>query len=304
MRQRNGARELGLIVAALAVTVHFLEPTPAILVGALAGFITTAGLARLIGGGWVPWRQPRFPLALPVLAAFAIAGLARFAGSSLWLVALLPAGWLVLAWIVDLELYGFFKVPVGAAPAEEATRRVRRIRTRRRPESELPQLVVEETEVELETPPHPRALAIRSAALALSFLGFVAAAGFIPGAFGAPGQGLPGRDLLALVAVDAVIAGVAGYRISALVASSAIDRMVRVLAMLEYAVPIGFAAWAFRAMALPRLFVPALLTLGVYMITIMRESPEPVVMNRRLLRELGILTLAAAATVAWGLMVK
>jgi hypothetical protein len=301
MRQRNGARELGLIVAALAVTTHFLELPPAVAVTALVVFVAAAGTAALIGGGWIPWRQPLYPLALPALAAFAIAGLARFAGQAIWLVPLLPAGWLVLAWIVDLELYGFSR-PASSAAAADAPQRIKRIRTRRRPESELPQLVVEEAEIEPEVPPHPRALAIRSTGLALSFVGFVAAAGFVAGAFGAPGQGLPRRDLLALILVDAAVAGVAGYRVAALIAPSAIDRMVRVLAVVEYAVPIGLAALAFRSLALPRLFVPALLTLGVYMITIMRESPEPVVLNRRLLRELGVLALAGIATIAWGLM--
>ena len=302
MSPRNGARELGLIVAALAVSTHFLDRNPAVAVTALAALVTAAGTATLIGR-WAPWRQPLFPLALPVLAACAIAGLARFAGPALWLVALLPAGWLVLAWVVDLELVGFFVPAVGELEPEAAPR-VRRIRTRRRPESELPEIVVEEAVVEREIPPHPRALAIRSAGLVLSFVGFVAAAGFIPAAFAAPGASLSSRGLVALIAIDAGVAGLVGYRIAALVAPAAIDRMVRILAIVEYAVPIGLATWALRTLALPRLFTPALLTLGVYMITIMRESPEPVVLNRRLLRELGLLALAAVAALAWGLVVK
>jgi hypothetical protein len=303
MSQRNGARELGLIVALVAVSAHFLDLMPAIAVTALAALATAAGTARLIGG-WAPWREPLFPLALPVLAAFSIAGLARFVGPALWLVAIAPIGWLAVAWIVDLELYGFFKPPPGQPAADELPRPVRRIRTRRRPESELPQLVVEEAVLEPETPPHPRALAIRSAAVALSFLGFVAAAGFVPGALGDVGQALPFRDLVTLVVIDAIVAGLAGYRISALVAPSAIDRMVRVLAVVEYAVPVGFATWGFRTLGLPRLFVPALLTLAVYMITVMRESSEPILSNGRLLRELGVLTLAAVLAVAWGLMAR
>jgi hypothetical protein len=303
MSPRNGARELGLIVALVAVSTHFLDLTPAVAVTALAALATAAGTARLIGA-WAPWREPLFPLALPMLAAFSIAGLARFIGPALWLVAIAPIGWLAVAWIVDLELYGFFKPPPGQLVADELPRPVRRIRTRRRPESELPQLVVEETVFVPETPPHPRALAIRSTALTLSFVGFVAAAGFVPGALGDAGQTLALRDLVALVVIDAAVAGLAGYRISALVAPSAIDRMVRVLAVMEYAVPVGFATWGFRTLGLPRLFVPALLTLGVYMITIMRESSEPILSNGRLLRELGVLTLAAVLAIAWGLMAR
>jgi hypothetical protein len=303
MSQRSGARELGLIVALIAVSAHFLDLAPAIAVAGLAGLATAAGTARLIGG-WRPWREPLVPLALPTLAALSIAGLARFVGPTLWLVVIAPIGWVAVAWIVDLELYGFFRPPPGELSAEQQSKPVRHIRTRRRPESELPQLVVEEMVVEPETPPHPRALAIRSAALALSFLGFVAAGGFVSGALGDGARPLQGGELAALVAIDAAVAGFAGYRISALIAPSAIDRMVRVLAVVEYAVPIGFATWAFRTLGLPRLFVPALLTLAVYMITIMRESSDPVLLNGRLLRELGVLTLAAMIAIAWGLMVK
>jgi hypothetical protein len=55
-------------------------------------------------------------------------------------------------------------------------------------------------------------------------------------------------------------------------------------------------------MALPRLFIPALLTLAVYLVTAVRESPERVTLNKRLLQELAVLALAASAAIAWGLM--
>jgi hypothetical protein len=57
-------------------------------------------------------------------------------------------------------------------------------------------------------------------------------------------------------------------------------------------------------MALPRLFVPALLGLAVYVVTDLRESPEPLTQNGRLLQELAVLGLAALAVVAWGLAAK
>lgn len=302
MRQRSGARELGLIVSALAICAHFLEARYAAVIALVAGVAAAAGVAQLIGR-WRPWREPLFPLALPMLATFAVAGFARLAGPVLWLPVIGLVGWVALTWLVDLELFGFFQPGPGERTAE-APKPIRRIRTRRRPESELPMIVVEETIAEPETLPHPRAMAIRSAALGLAFVGFVAVGGFVGGALGEAGEKLSQRRMLELVVLNAGIAGLVGYRIAALVASAHRDRMVRLLAFMEYSAPAALGTWIFRTVGLPRLFVPALLTLILYVITILRESPEPVLLNRRLLQELGILMLAGVLTVAWGLVVR
>ena len=303
MTQRSGARELGLIVAALAGTAHFLPTREAAAIALVAAAATIAGMVWLIGN-WQPWREPLFPLALPVVATVSIAGIARLSGPVIPLVVILPAGWLLLAWVVDLELFGFFAPAPSERTPDLEPRRVRRVSTRRRPESELPQIVVEEVVEEPETPPHPRALAIRSAALGLAFLGFVAVGGFVAGALGEAGQRLSDRRLLEAVTLDAAVAGAIGFRLSALVAPAARDRMVRILAFIEYAAPVGLGAFALRTMELPRLFAPALLTLVVYVITIVRESSEPVLMNRRLLQELGVLVLVGAIAIFWGLAIK
>ncbi len=304
MRQRNGARELGLIVAALAVSVHFLAIAPAVAVTALAALAAGAGTARLIGD-WRPWRMPLFPLALPLLATFSIAGVARFAGPAQALFVIGPAGWLILAWVVELELNGFYQAPPSEQAAlAEAAKPVRRVRTRRRPESELLQIVVDEAVMEAEAAGHPRPLAVRSAALGLAFLSFVAVGGFISVALADAGEVIGTRDLAIVIGLNAAVAAVVGYRIAALIAPGARDRMIRIFAIGEYAVPVAVATWLLRTMSLPRLFIPALLTLAVYVITILRESPEPVVVNRRLLRELAVLVVVAAVAIAWGLMAR
>jgi hypothetical protein len=91
---------------------------------------------------------------------------------------------------------------------------------------------------------------------------------------------------------------------AALSSPNRFDRIVRVVAIGQYAVPVAVAAFALRSLALPRLFIPALLTLVAYAVTSLRESPEPVPQNRRLLEELAVLGVAALAVVAWGLAVK
>jgi hypothetical protein len=47
-----------------------------------------------------------------------------------------------------------------------------------------------------------------------------------------------------------------------------------------------------------------LLTLVVYVVTVLRESPDPVASNRRLLQEMAILAVAGLLAVAWGLLVR
>jgi hypothetical protein len=110
--------------------------------------------------------------------------------------------------------------------------------------------------------------------------------------------------MIELLILNAGVAGAVGYRLSALVAPAGRDRMLRLLAFIEYATPAAVGTVVFRTMSLPRLFVPALLTLILYIVTILRESPEPVLMNRRLLQELAVLALVGAVTVAWGLLAR
>jgi hypothetical protein len=304
MRERNGAAELGFIVAALAIAARFLDVGPALAMIGLLAATVAAGTGRLIGD-WRPWRNPLTPVALPMLAAFSIAGVGREVPAQAAPLVFL-AGWLALWWIVDLELLGFFAPPAGemARAAAERPRTTTRIRTRRRPESELPQLVVEEVVDAPPEPPHPRQFAVRLAAIGLAFAGFVAVGGIVPDALPGAAQPATARELAGAVLLDAAVAAVVGYRIAALLVPGRADRIVRVLALIQYGVPAALAGWAFREVSMPRLFGPALLTLIVYAVTAMRESPDPIVLNRRLLQELGLLLLVGAAAAAWGLMLR
>jgi len=94
MQQRNVARELGLVVASVAVLVHWLDPRPAVLVTVLIAVAAAAGTGPLVGE-WRPWRMPLVPMALPTLAAFAIAGISRVVDPVPWLAFVFLAGWAV-----------------------------------------------------------------------------------------------------------------------------------------------------------------------------------------------------------------
>jgi hypothetical protein len=315
MQKRDEARELGLAVASVAVLVHFVDPGPAGVATTLVVAAAALGTGHLTGD-WRPWRTPAIQVALPALAAFAIAGIARLVSPVPWLAAVFVAGWAVMAWVVRLETAPDVltprpesaATPAGARAAGlEAAPPTVRVRPRRRAEFGIAQIVTETVVVKTrEVPPHPRPLAVRSVALGLAFAAFLAVGGLVPGGLVVAASGdaarLSTQGLTAFIVVNAAIAGVIGYRLAGVLSPHRFDRIVRFVAVFQYAVAVGLAAGILRSMALPRLFIPALLTLVVYLVTAVRESPERLTLNRRLLQELAVLALAASAAIAWGLM--
>jgi hypothetical protein len=298
MQHRNRAVELGLIVAILGVLVHFVDSAPAAGATVLVAAAAATGTGNLLGEAR-PWRMPLIPLVLPALAAFSIVGIARLVVPVPWLGLVFVAGWLTVTWVVSLESLPATATSVPRAPAPAV-----RLRPKRRVEFDLPQIVAEPIETGSEVPPHPRPVAVRATSLGLAFVAFAAIAGIVPGGLPGPGDTLSMPALAATVALDILVAGLVGYRMASITHTSRFDRMVRVLAVGQYAVPVGIAGASLRALALPRLFGPALLTLVTYVVTVVRESPEPVLYNRRLLQEAAVLVLAGVVAVAWGLLVR
>lgn len=315
MQKRDGARELGLAVASVAVLVHFVDAGPAAVVAALLVVAAVLGTGHLTGE-WRPWLMPVIPVALPAVAAFATAGIAHLVSPVPWLPAIFVGGWVVTSWVVGLETAPDALTPQPASTLTPAGARAAglelapptvRIRPKRRAEFDLAQIVTETVVVKTrEVPPHPRPLAVRSVALVLAFAAFVAVGGLVPGGLVVVASDQAGNlsteGLAAFVALNAVIAGVIGYRLAGLLSPHRFDRIVRFVAFIQYAALVGVAAGILRSMALPRLFIPALLTLIVYLVTSVRESPERVTLNTRLLQELAVLVLAASAAIAWGLL--
>ncbi len=306
MQQRNGARELALIVATLGVLVHFVDSAPAAAATALLAVAAAMGTGALLGEAR-PWRMPLISLVLPALAAFSVAGIARLVDPVPWLALVFVFGWATVAWVVGLEVAPRavdFGDSSAAASGARATTPAVRLRPRRRAEFDLPKIVAEPLETGPELAPHPRPLAMRATSLGVAFVAFVAIGGMVPGGFAGEGGPLGGQALAAIVTLDVLVGGLVGYRIASIESTSRFDRIVRVLAFAQYAIPIGIAGASLRMLALPRLFGPALLTLVAYVVTGLRDSPEPVVYNRRLLQETALLGLAGALAVVWGLMVR
>jgi hypothetical protein len=305
MQHRSGAREIGLFVATLGVLVHFIDPAQAAIVTALVLVAAVLGMTAMFGE-WKPWRVPLVPAILPALAAFATAGAARLVEPVPWLLFVFLAGWAVTTWVVGLEL-----APADTAidaPRDASLRPVVgapiRMRPTHRAEFDLPRIVAEPLDLEPEEPAHPRPVAVRSAALGLSFAAFAAIGGLVPGGM-ADGLGIPGTEALVLtVVLEVVVAGLLGYRLASLTRMSRFDRIVRILAFVQYAAPVGLLGAVLRVAGLPRLFGPALLTLVVYVITVIRDSTDPVLENRRLLQELAVLGTVGGVAVLWGVLVR
>ncbi len=104
--------------------------------------------------------------------------------------------------------------------------------------------------------------------LLIAFLGFTGVAAMVPGglvqptADGGLTPAIPETDLLILAAGDAVIAFLLGYRAASLRLVTLRDAL---LSAVTYAIAIAIGAAALRAMAIPRLMGPALLTLAFYL---------------------------------------
>jgi hypothetical protein len=270
MDKRNGARELGLLVASLTVLVRFVDEIPLWAATALVVVTAAAGTANLRGEAW-PWQWSPDRLALPALSGFAAVGTARLVDPVPWLVFVFLGVWLLVGWAVAIE----------TLPAWTESR--------------------EQLAHPIESADHPRPLAARTGALGVGFLAFAAVGGVVPAGLAGDGVALTATALIATIALDVVIGGLIGYRISALARPSGQEGAA---AFYQYGVTAGHAGGLLRVAALPRLFGPALLVLTVYLVTGLRESPVPIRRNGRLLRETLLLVVVGLLAVVWGLLAR
>jgi len=268
MQQRNGARELGLIVATLAVLSRFVSDTPFWAAAALAVIVAAAGTASLLGE-LRPWRWPLDRVALPAIAAFVSMGIPRLVDPVPWLAFGFAGSWALTAWVVSVETAAATKGGPPGSVTPDGT--------------------------------HARPTSARLAAFGLAFLGFAAIGGIVPGGVAGDGQPLTVAAFIVTIVLDVAIGGLAGYRIAAVRPNTPGQAAV---AFYQYAMVVAPIGVIVRVLALPRLFGPAVLVLAAYLVTSLRESDEPVRFNARLLEETMVLVLAGAAVVALGLVVK
>jgi hypothetical protein len=153
--------------------------------------------------------------------------------------------------------------------------------------------------------------AILVQALVVAFVGFAGSAAVVPGGLPdlqavppASGGQAPSADrlseggLVLLAGIDALVAGLLGYRASAF-------RVTTLRAALwsaaTYAGAIAIAAAAVRAMTIPRLVGPALLTLVFFLWDAFHGAPPSRRRDPRWIWQTALLVVLAVVVVAWNL---
>ena len=153
------------------------------------------------------------------------------------------------------------------------------------------------------------------ATLLIAFIAFVGAATLVPGglagagAIGGPSGGssgsptapVAGSDLLLLAIADAVIAGLLGYRAAALRVTSLRDAL---WSAATYAIAIAIGAAALRAMAIPRLIGPALLTLAFYLWDAFHGAPPSRRRDPAWIWQTILLLVVGILVVGWNLLIR
>lgn len=140
--------------------------------------------------------------------------------------------------------------------------------------------------------------------LLVSFIGFSGVAAMVPGALiGRPvGHGaLPETNLLILAIGDGIVAGLLGYRAVALRVSRLSDAL---WSAATYGAAIAIGAAALRAMEIPRLVGPALLTLAVYLWDALTGVTPARRRELRWLWQIGLLVGLGIVVTAWNLMLR
>lgn len=139
------------------------------------------------------------------------------------------------------------------------------------------------------------------AAMVVAFLAFAGTAALVPGGLPEPGRGgsaLGEAELVLLTCVDALAAGLIGYRIASLRVSTV---RAAFSSAITYAAVIGIGAGAVRATDIPRLIGPALLALVFFLWNAFHAPPSGRRLDPRWLAQVVVLLALGAVVVAWNL---
>ena len=143
------------------------------------------------------------------------------------------------------------------------------------------------------------------ATLLVGFVAFVGAGALVPGGLaGGIGEGVPplaGSDVLLLAGADAVIAGLLGYRAAALRMTMLRDVL---WSALTYAIAIAIGAAALRAMAIPRLIGPALLTLAFYLWDAFHGASPSLRRDPRWIWQTVLLIVLGVIVAGWNILIR
>jgi len=140
------------------------------------------------------------------------------------------------------------------------------------------------------------------ATLAAAFLGFAGVASMVSGGMAGVGAATLGEaDLLLLAAGDAVIALLLGFRLARLGPAS---RREAVVSGVGFAAVVAIGAGLLRAMAIPQLLGPALLTLLLYLWDALNATTPSIRRDPRWRWQVGLLLVLSAVVIAWNLRLR
>jgi hypothetical protein len=137
--------------------------------------------------------------------------------------------------------------------------------------------------------------------LLVAFLAFTGVAAMVPGGLALSGGALAETNLIVLAAGDALVAFLLGYRVASLRVTDVRDAL---WSALSYAAAIAIGAAALRAMEIPRLVGPALLTLAFYLWDAYIGTAPRRRRNRRWVGRFGLLAGLGLVVVAWNLLLR
>ena len=140
--------------------------------------------------------------------------------------------------------------------------------------------------------------------LLVAFVAFTGVAAIVPGGLVQPlgGAGpLPETNLLLLAGCDGIVAGLLGYRAVALRIGNLMDAL---WSAATYLAAIAIGAAALRAMEIPRLMGPALLTLAFYLWDALAGTHPARRRQRRWIWQTGLLAALGVVVTAWNLQLR
>ncbi len=257
----KGARETGLLVGLLVVASRGVDGPPLWAAAALIVGVAVAGTLNVLGELRF-WRNA--PAAtLPALAAFAAVGGAHLLPVQLLVVAA-PAtvGGVIVAMNLSVDLVRAAVPDPAAVSDDEVSADV--VPTADAPADDALAGAVSE-----EGGPGPSHAILQAAAFGLGFLALAAVGGVVPNGLGGSGSTLTPLTLVATVVLDAVVAGVMGYR---LVALSGLGGRRAAVAANHYVAIGGHLGALVRVLNLPRLVGPGILIVVLYVWFEIRHS--------------------------------
>jgi hypothetical protein len=204
-------------------------------------------------------------LILPAVAAIACLGAIRLVPFGLWLVPALGVTWLLVRRTLALEAR-IHHAPTGLSTDDRT--------------------------------------AVLVTILLVAFIGFTGVAAIVPGGLVQPQGGdgpLPETNLLLLAVGDGIIAGLLGYRAVALRLGNLVDAL---WSAVTYLAAIAIGAAALRAMEIPRLMGPALLTLAFYLWDALTGTHPARRRELRWIWQTGLLAALGVVVTAWNLLLR